>query len=120
MHYHGSNDEAKDNARKKRRLDTKAQIQDQLTDSAAQNAPRTIEFEGRSFKLDSIGNTGGWVLGPNIIYRCYLCSDCIQPSNTDQIKNCTCGALHCDESWGRITHRDGDSIMQKYVAEYPD
>ncbi len=33
MHYHGSNDEAKDNARKKRRLDTKAQIQDQLNDS---------------------------------------------------------------------------------------
>jgi Domain of unknown function (DUF4375) len=30
MHYYGSNDEAKDNARKKRRLDSKSEIQAQL------------------------------------------------------------------------------------------
>ena len=31
MHYYGSNDEAKDNARKKRRLDTKSEIHDQTS-----------------------------------------------------------------------------------------
>ena len=34
MHYWGTNDEAKDNARKKRRLDTKSEIKDQLNEPA--------------------------------------------------------------------------------------
>lgn len=45
MHYYGSNDEAKENARKKRRLDTKPEIENQLDDTSKMSSSTNNHFD---------------------------------------------------------------------------
>lgn len=45
MHYWGTNDEAKDNARKKRRLETKSEIKEQLNDPSEATSVSNSRFD---------------------------------------------------------------------------